>query len=167
MSKRYPGMHCNRTLVSMILIRQEGRCFYCRRHIVAKTDDKQRKATLDHKVALADGGDPFGDNVVVACWPCNNMKGPLDAATFLLVRNDRAARKTAIRVVEARLDQGVEARRDLHCRIKKTYRESRERLFLELKPIVDRYLAGLAQGDAAGLKPPLSWGSIPRSRTNS
>ncbi len=47
------------------------RCVYCAAHL------DQRTATLDHVVPLARGGAHDPGNLVVACGPCNRLKGEL------------------------------------------------------------------------------------------
>lgn len=47
------------------------RCVYC------ATPLDQRTATLDHVIALARGGAHDPGNLVVACAPCNRLKGDL------------------------------------------------------------------------------------------
>lgn len=47
------------------------RCVYCSVHL------DQHTATLDHVVPLARGGAHDPGNVVVACAPCNRLKGDL------------------------------------------------------------------------------------------
>jgi len=47
------------------------RCVYCATHL------DQRTATLDHVFPLARGGAHDPGNLVVACGPCNRLKGDL------------------------------------------------------------------------------------------
>ena len=47
------------------------RCVYCATHL------DQLTATLDHVVPLARGGEHDPGNLVVACGPCNRLKGNL------------------------------------------------------------------------------------------
>lgn len=47
------------------------RCVYCATHL------DQHTATLDHVVPLARGGAHDPGNIVVACAPCNRLKGDL------------------------------------------------------------------------------------------
>ncbi len=47
------------------------RCVYCATHL------DQRTATLDHVLPLARGGAHDPGNLVVACGPCNRLKGDL------------------------------------------------------------------------------------------
>ncbi len=47
------------------------RCVYCAAHL------DQHTATLDHVVPLARGGAHDPGNLVVACGPCNRLKGEL------------------------------------------------------------------------------------------
>ncbi|MBZ5623051.1 MAG: HNH endonuclease [Acidobacteriia bacterium] len=32
------------------------------------------RGTIDHYIPLSKGGTNFPDNIVLACWPCNNRK---------------------------------------------------------------------------------------------
>lgn len=128
----------NRQIVSMLLLRQKGRCFYCNIEIsVHPGPCSRRKATLDHKIPLAFGGEPFGENVVVACLPCNAAKGNLDAQMFISVRDDNLQRKQLLSEATARLHAMTEnERRELRCRVKDQWRESMVRLQISLGPIV-------------------------------
>ena len=158
MAQRYPGMHGNRRVVSLLLIRQGFACFYCGMRIEIGADRPERLATLDHKIALAFGGEPFGDNTVAACRMCNRTKGSLDAATFLAVRNDHPRRRRLEREAQRRIaEQTKEERRLIRARIKETHCASRQRLWDTLGPILQSYKAALAQQAEAGdLKSPQS-----------
>lgn len=154
MSKR-PRRHGNRAIVSMLMLRQDGKCFYCGLPILIHADERYRlKATLDHKVPLAKGGEPFGDNVVAACFQCNMHKGMLDAETFIAVRNDHVRRKKLIRELQGQAqveDQLERAKRKQQIRA--AQRESLINLQIELRQVVHEYRkklnAGVAHGDAA------------------
>ncbi|MBL8983224.1 MAG: HNH endonuclease, partial [Gemmatimonadetes bacterium] len=52
------------------------RCVYCARVLPLE------HATLDHVVPLARGGTDDPGNLVVACGPCNRLKGDLHPALF-------------------------------------------------------------------------------------
>lgn len=58
---------------------QGERCAYCGCTFEAGTD---RRATVDHVVALARGGPDTRANCVAACQRCNELKRDMDAATF-------------------------------------------------------------------------------------
>lgn len=47
--------------------KQDGLCFYCRENL-------DGKGTIDHYIPLSKGGTNWPDNIVLACWPCNNAK---------------------------------------------------------------------------------------------
>lgn len=51
-------------------------CFYCgKTNLKAETENKDELATVDHVVPLGKGGDRYDpDNLVVACFRCNNNK---------------------------------------------------------------------------------------------
>ncbi len=135
--------HGNRQLVSMLLLRQDGKCFYCDNAIWIHADhgkETHRKATLDHKTPLALGGEPYGDNVVAACRLCNGCKGPLDAETYMRVRNDHAQRKALIRDIDARLAKQTDAdRRRVFVQAKKAKGESIAQLQISLQSVVREY----------------------------
>lgn len=77
--------------------RQHGRCFYCPN----KFWRPKRPPTIDHKIPIWAGGRDTADNRVAACKPCNELKGPLDAETFLAVRNNPELLARTLRQVEA------------------------------------------------------------------
>ncbi len=122
----------------MILLRQEGRCFYCGKDIFIHADQSyQRKATLDHKTPLAFGGEPFGDNVVAACRVCNHAKGHLDAESFIAVRNDHERRKELLREAQAKIAAMPKSEKEeIRRRLKLAVRESKIRLQIALGPII-------------------------------
>ena len=49
-----------------ILNAANGKCYYC---------GKKRKLTMDHVIALANGGQHTASNIVAACLSCNDRKG--------------------------------------------------------------------------------------------
>ena len=51
-----------------IFMRDDHRCQYCNRQLAAKD------LTIDHVVPLARNGRKTWENIVTACWPCNNTK---------------------------------------------------------------------------------------------
>jgi 5-methylcytosine-specific restriction endonuclease McrA len=53
----------------LLLRVQVGRCFYCREIV------HRRRATLDHFIPQARGGNASLGNKVVACAACNHAKG--------------------------------------------------------------------------------------------
>lgn len=58
---------------------QGERCAYCGCTFEAGTD---RRATIDHVVALARGGPDTRENCVAACQRCNELKRDMDAELF-------------------------------------------------------------------------------------
>lgn len=56
---------------SEVIARDGNRCRYCRKSV------NQHTRQFDHVVPVAAGGGGTGDNVVVACRPCNVSKGDL------------------------------------------------------------------------------------------
>lgn len=154
MSKR-GRRHGNRAIVSMLMLRQNGLCFYCKLPILIHAEpDYRLKATLDHKTPLSRGGEPFGSNVVACCNLCNKHKGMLDAETFMEVRRDHARRKELLREAH-RLskEQSQQERDEIRQRRRAAARESLIILQVELREVVHEYRkslqAGVAHGDAA------------------
>ncbi len=60
------------------LKQQGGKCRYCQKPL------RREDATADHAVPLSKGGEDHYENVVAACFPCNQKKGdsvqPIDPA---------------------------------------------------------------------------------------
>jgi hypothetical protein len=67
-----------RALRAAVILRDGGRCFYCRTRF-----DDIAEATLDHLVPLSQGGPWAMANLVLACQPCNEAKGDLPPHEFL------------------------------------------------------------------------------------
>lgn len=62
--------------------RQRGRCYYCGQIMDSyKNMNSPKRATLDHLIPLAKGGNNHPSNMVAACFDCNSKKAdrhPLD-----------------------------------------------------------------------------------------
>lgn len=58
--------------------RQRGQCFYCNATVA------KHKATLDHRVPRALGGNCEGGNAVMACRRCNEAKADMPEEIFIL-----------------------------------------------------------------------------------
>lgn len=56
-------------------------CFYCKGPIAARTG-RANSATRDHVVPRSRGGGNGRDNIVVACWRCNQVKGNMTGDEF-------------------------------------------------------------------------------------
>jgi len=64
-----------------IFTRDGNRCQYCRRKF--RTED----LTFDHVIPIAKGGNKTWENIVTACWGCNNRKSgrmPEEAGMHLM-----------------------------------------------------------------------------------
>lgn len=73
------------------LVNEQGsRCYYCRRGFVF-APDHTRRPTIDHKTPRWAGGSKARENLAAACFECNQLKGPMDAATFINTRANRQA----------------------------------------------------------------------------
>jgi 5-methylcytosine-specific restriction endonuclease McrA len=61
---------------------QGGRCAYCYSEL------RRIKATADHVVARASGGQTKGNNIKAACGECNRLKGSMGERAFVrLIKN--------------------------------------------------------------------------------
>jgi HNH endonuclease len=101
-----------RSLVSLILILQHQCCWYCQRVLSMRGGKRtSQTATIDHKTPLWMGGEPYGDNVCVACWECNHLKGPLDEETFRAVRHNARLRKEALIAAQIAAQACAESRK--------------------------------------------------------
>lgn len=60
-----------------IYIRDKGKCRYCRKQIEweAVTKQGRKDVTLDHIIPKCLGGTDSEDNLTIACFRCNNLKG--------------------------------------------------------------------------------------------
>lgn len=67
-----------RQLVKEAVWKRDGRkCFYCESKL------KYNRATMDHIKPECFGGPFERDNLVTACWPCNQRRGNMPADIFL------------------------------------------------------------------------------------
>lgn len=60
-------------------------CYWCERPL------KWTEATVDHIVALGLGGQDVPDNLVLACWPCNQIRAKLETLLAIERRRDLVA----------------------------------------------------------------------------
>lgn len=58
--------------------RDNGCCFWCRKPLPLKG------STVDHIIPESVGGDNSVGNLVLACRPCNQARGAMDASEYLL-----------------------------------------------------------------------------------
>lgn len=91
-------------LLSHLIQREGGRCFYCDRCVNLHTRETLATkwpdplaATIDHIVPRAARGGHRQDNTVLACFDCNNARKDADAATFLFERALDAVREEVSR----------------------------------------------------------------------
>lgn len=63
----------SRAQLKALCTAQDGRCFYCGREMTWSIGN--RMATLDHYTPRALGGSNERDNLVAACYRCNQWKG--------------------------------------------------------------------------------------------
>lgn len=62
--------------------KQRGQCHYCKRCMTMQVDNTVLMCTVDHVVPRAHGGWRDPDNIVGACYQCNNARGTLPADLF-------------------------------------------------------------------------------------
>ena len=82
--------------LSALVHRQLGRCCYCGERF----DRRKRRPTIDHKDPIWAGGRDTPQNRAAACMPCNDLKGPLDAESFMKHRRDPEMLRNLLRQVE-------------------------------------------------------------------
>lgn len=63
-----------------LLEMQRDRCAYCLCLLTLDT------ATVDHIKPRAYGGHDRNDNLVAACWSCNQMRGTMSALKFWTIK---------------------------------------------------------------------------------
>jgi 5-methylcytosine-specific restriction endonuclease McrA len=110
-------------LRGLLFCQQKGRCFYCRRHMVAAEADDDRAVTLDEIVPQSKGGRAHPSNAVAACRRCNKLKADKPVKEFL--RKERPGKPIAKRklspkdaeIARARATRKMLARRALTSRI--------------------------------------------------
>lgn len=64
------------------------RCRYCEDRLTRET------MSFDHKIPQSKGGTWEKDNLIIACVPCNTLRGDMDFFEFILFRNG-GLRKTS------------------------------------------------------------------------
>lgn len=75
--------------VLVSLVNEQGsKCYYCQRGFIFAPEHPCRP-TLDHKTPRWSGGTRARENLAAACDQCNQLKGPMDAATFIRTRHNR------------------------------------------------------------------------------
>jgi 5-methylcytosine-specific restriction endonuclease McrA len=81
-----------RTLLRFCFEREAGRCFWCDQP-TTMTSAKERDciATVDHIIPQRERGGDEPENVVLACWRCNNERGSLPAEAYLYRVHGRRA----------------------------------------------------------------------------
>lgn len=78
-----------RRRLKRLLAKQDHRCFYCN-HSLTKEKGKHNSMTLDHVVPrthLRENNITLENNLVVACFKCNQEKGCLPLTAFLQLKN--------------------------------------------------------------------------------
>lgn len=70
------------TEIFLISLYSTTACYYC------KKDTPLENRTVDHKIALANGGKHIAENLVMACWSCNCSKQDKTEEAFLKVLNN-------------------------------------------------------------------------------
>jgi hypothetical protein len=58
-----------------VYARDGFRCVWCQRKVKPGTNDRQRRASLDHWVPVSYGGHHGADNLLTCCIPCNSSRG--------------------------------------------------------------------------------------------
>lgn len=64
----------NRDRIRRLFHKQDGKCHYCKTQM-ALQKGRHDSATVDHVTPKAHGGTYLAQNIVGACWTCNNARG--------------------------------------------------------------------------------------------
>jgi hypothetical protein len=120
-----------------LFLREGGLCFYC--HVIMTlAPEKLNTCTRDHIIPVSQGGSDAMDNLVAACFACNNARGPMDAQAFLrLVK--RVGRDGIIQLyhsrIDPRLDEFSHAMRRMERQIRHLVKNLSESRFPDVKPV--------------------------------
>lgn len=66
-----------RRVIPVLIQQHDSKCFYCGKHVV-----DGENLTVDHVVPKSKGGGNGQDNLLLACFDCNNMRGSVPIAQF-------------------------------------------------------------------------------------
>ena len=67
-----------------LLHKQGGRCYYCNDSISTQhPQGHPNEATIDHRLPRSLGGDHGRNNIVAACYACNQAKADMTAQQFI------------------------------------------------------------------------------------
>ena len=82
-----PRIRSRRTRLEALFHAHNGRCFYCDRLTrlpqSGETASGALSATIDHIVPRCHGGTHYWNNLVLACFHCNNRRGSQSAEAWL------------------------------------------------------------------------------------
>lgn len=81
---------CHKAIRLALRANEKLNCHYCGREVWINHKNRMLRATGDHLIPLSRGGINEISNVVVACYRCNKIKGPLTDSEFLALRNTEA-----------------------------------------------------------------------------
>jgi 5-methylcytosine-specific restriction endonuclease McrA len=83
-------------------------CTYCGTILITSYDRAKRSPpdllTKDHLIPLGRGGGKSRDNYVIACYQCNQDKGPLTEEEYRSVMHDRKLLKEKVREIHSTLN---------------------------------------------------------------
>lgn len=71
-----------RSRITNLFNEQAGKCHYCETEMTLSLGFN-RTATVDHVVPRSKGGADTNDNIVAACYDCNQKKGNMPVEKFL------------------------------------------------------------------------------------
>jgi len=78
-----------RHLKLKILLKTNGKCYYCGVKLYLKKKSHRPVITIDHYIPLSKGGFDDTANKVPACKKCNNAKGDLMPEDFLRIQDEQ------------------------------------------------------------------------------
>jgi 5-methylcytosine-specific restriction endonuclease McrA len=69
---------------------QKKRCYYCGCRMTFRISHNgalpPTAATFEHIIPVSQGGSSHSDNLVIACFSCNNARGDRDARDMMLTQ---------------------------------------------------------------------------------
>lgn len=86
-----------RTVLPILYERQKAKCFYCGIETLMSVGLRADwKATLEHIIPKSKGGSDEIDNLVMACFRCNQLRGDGSTRPHKARRHDKTAKRQLV-----------------------------------------------------------------------
>jgi len=78
---------------SLLAIKQEWRCFWCNQLCkeYKKRPEYTNSPTIEHLIPRSQGGTDVAENLVMACWRCNQLRGSTHRENFATMARELPA----------------------------------------------------------------------------